>query len=117
VLALLKDRAHTLEELAESVMIFYREPSPQPGELSKALTEPVARAVADLRDGLHAVGEWHVDTINPVVQQVLKKHSMKMPALAMPVRLLVFGVTQTPALSPVLAVAGRERVLERLGRA
>jgi glutamyl-tRNA synthetase len=50
------------------------------------------------------------------VQGVLKRHKLKMPALAMPVRVIVFGLAQTPALSPVLALAGRERVLSRIER-
>jgi len=32
----------------------------------------------------------------------------------MPLRMIVFGRTQTPNLGPVLALAGRKRVLERL---
>ena len=37
-----------------------------------------------------------------------------MPALAMPVRLLVTGRTQTPSLDAVLELIGRDRVLVRL---
>jgi glutamyl-tRNA synthetase len=37
-----------------------------------------------------------------------------MPLLAMPVRLLVLGTTQTPSLDAVLALCEKEKVLHRL---
>jgi glutamyl-tRNA synthetase len=37
-----------------------------------------------------------------------------MPALAMPVRVLVMGTPQTPSLDAVLATFSREKVIERL---
>jgi len=42
---------------------------------------------------------------------------MKMPQLAMPVRVLVLGTAQTPSLDAVLELLEREKVLARLGRA
>jgi glutamyl-tRNA synthetase len=114
VVALLKDRAETLEDLADAAMIFYREPKPDRSQLDKQLTEPAKKAISDLRHQLESLREWADESINEAVQAVLKQHSLKMPALAMPVRLLVFGVTQTPSLSAALAVAGRGAVLERL---
>jgi glutamyl/glutaminyl-tRNA synthetase len=39
-----------------------------------------------------------------------------MPKLAMPLRAVVYGTTQTPALYPTLAATGKTRVLERLQR-
>ena len=114
VVALLKDRAETVEALAEAAMLFYRDVQPDPVQLEKQLTEPVRAAVRDLSQGLADLAEWSEATINGAVQATLKTHSLKMPAVAIPVRLLVFGVTQTPSLTAALAVAGRSRVLERL---
>ena len=50
------------------------------------------------------------------MKQVLAEHQMKMPQLAMPLRLLVTGQLQTPSVDAVLALFGREVVLERIGR-
>ena len=47
----------------------------------------------------------------------LAAHGLKMPALAMPVRVLVMGTAQTPSLDAVLELVPREIVLERLARA
>ena len=45
---------------------------------------------------------------------MLRRHGLKMPQLAMPVRVLVCGRAQTPSLDAVLALFTRETVLERL---
>ncbi len=37
-----------------------------------------------------------------------------MPALAMPVRFLMFATTQTPAIDAVLAIMGKDEVIRRL---
>jgi glutamyl-tRNA synthetase len=90
---------------------------PDEAQLEKAMTPQVAAALADLRNALTADTDWSAERINSSLQQVLKQHGVKMPALAVPVRLVVFGVPQSPALSEALAVAGRDRVLGRLTRA
>jgi len=46
---------------------------------------------------------------------VLAAQGLKMPQLAMPVRVLVMGRAQTPSLDAVLALCSREQVLQRLG--
>jgi glutamyl-tRNA synthetase len=114
VVALLKDRSETLEDLADSAMIFYREPKPDPAQLEKHLTEPARAALVDLAQELGSLREWVPEAINGAVQSVLKKRSIKMPVLAMPARLVVFGATQTPSFAEALTVAGRETVLRRL---
>ncbi len=114
VVALLKNRAETLEDLADAAMIFFLDPKSAAAELEKHLTPPVRAALADLRRALESLSDWSAKAINAAVQETLKQHGLKMPALAMPARLLVFGVTQTPSLAEALSVAGRERVLRSL---
>jgi len=114
VIALLKDRAETLNTLAESAMMFYRELHADAALLAQHLNESVRPALRDLETAFGALGDWSHDPINAAVQEVMKRHKLKMPALAMPVRVAVFGLAQTPALAHVLALAGRRRVLARL---
>jgi glutamyl-tRNA synthetase len=112
--ALLKDRAETLNDLADAAMLFYGDVHPRPELLSQHFEEAMRPALLDLMQRLEALADWSVGALNGAVQDVLKRHKIKMPELAVPVRVMVFGVTQTPALSPVLALAGRNRVLGRL---
>ncbi|MFN0303886.1 MAG: glutamate--tRNA ligase [Burkholderiales bacterium] len=114
--ALFADRAQTIEALAEAVLMFYREPDPAPDLIQKHIDDAIRPALADVARGLAAISDWRADAIPPVIEAVLKQYSLKMPKLAIPLRVAVFGVVQTPALNVVLAFAGREQVLKRLAR-
>jgi glutamyl-tRNA synthetase len=48
---------------------------------------------------------------------VLTQAGIKMPHLAMPVRVLLCGQAQTPSLDAVISLFTRERVLHRLQKA
>ena len=56
---------------------------------------------------------WDKGSIAAAIKEVLAAHGLKMPALAMPVRVLVMGTPQTPSLDAVLALMTRETVLAR----
>jgi glutamyl-tRNA synthetase len=116
VIALLKDRAHTVREIAENAALFYREPQPDSAALAAMLSEVVSAGLADLRAALQALPEWRREAISAAFKATLAQHQLKMPQLAMPVRLLVAGQTQTPAIDAVLELFGREVVLARLAR-
>jgi glutamyl-tRNA synthetase len=112
--ALMKDRAETLEDLADAMMIFYIEHRATPEQLGASVTDEVRPALAQLADKLASIGDWNEASVMVAVNAVLKEHRLKLPKVAMPLRLIVFGRAQTPNLGPTLAVAGKERVLERL---
>ena len=116
VVALLKDRAETLNLLAESAMMFYRELHAEDQLVKQHLTEAVLPALRDLQQAFSVLGDWSADPINAAVQEGMKRHKLKMPAIAIPLRVAVFGLAQTPSLAHVLALAGRKRVLDRLGQ-
>jgi glutamyl-tRNA synthetase len=116
VVALLKDRALTLAELADGAMLFYGDVHPTEELLAQHLTAETKPALSQLATVFAGLPEWREDAIAAAFDGVLKQHKLKMPKLAMPVRALVFGQTQTPSLYPVLALAGRERVVGRLRR-
>ena len=59
-------------------------------------------------------GDWSKEAISAGFKQVLKTHGIKMPQLAMPVRVLAVGTAHTPSVDAVLALLGREKIIERL---
>jgi glutamyl-tRNA synthetase len=117
VALLLRDRAQTLNELAESAMLFYREHASSAEALAGSVTPEVRPALAALRDALERIADWTPAAIGESIKATLAAHKLKMPQLAMPLRVIVFGQAQTPSINEVLALAGRERVLRRLGAA
>ena len=116
VCALLKDRCDTTVALATWAARFYSDVTPDAKELALHVTDTAKPVVATLASKLrHCV--WDRAGIAAVIKEVLAESGMKMPQLAMPVRVLVLGTAQTPSLDAVLELLEREKVLARLGRA
>jgi glutamyl-tRNA synthetase len=113
--ALLKDRATSVGQLAESAQIFYTYPQPAADALAQALTEKTRPALKLLAEKL-AGATWERKALGAAISETVKASGLKMPELAMPARLLVTGRTQTPSLDAVLELLGRETVLDRLTR-
>jgi glutamyl-tRNA synthetase len=113
VCALVKERASTIEELADAATLFYRTLHPTPELLVQHVTPEVLPALADLAARLEAV-TWERSAISSVFKETLATHGLKMPKLAMPVRVLVTGEPQTPAIDATLELLGRDRVISRL---
>jgi glutamyl-tRNA synthetase len=109
VVALLKDRSQTLLELADGAMLFYS------FEFKKVETEPAEtkEALRSLKAMLGSVS-WQRADINNAIKETVKSSGLKMPQLAMPLRQIVTGRTQTPSIDAVLELLGRDTVLERL---
>ncbi|SIO60130.1 glutamate--tRNA ligase [Paraburkholderia phenazinium] len=113
VVGLLKDRASTVKEIAENAAMFYRTPAPEADALAQHVTDAVRPAIADLASALKSA-EWTRESISAALKATLGAHKLKMPQLAMPVRLLVAGTTHTPSIDAVLMLFGRDVVVSRL---
>ena len=113
VIALLKDRANTVNEIAAAALMFYRQPAPDAALVAQHITEAIKPALADFAQRVATV-EWSKEAIAPMIKEVLTAHGIKMPQLAMPLRLIVAGQLQTPAIDAVLQLFGREAVQVRL---
>jgi glutamyl-tRNA synthetase len=114
ICGLFKDRCDTLLVLADWAAVFYSDVQPKAEEKAQHVTDAVKPALATLAEKLAALPIWDKPAIAAVIKEVLAVHAMKMPQLAMPVRVLVAGTAQTPSLDAVLELASRETVLARL---
>lgn len=112
VCELLKDRANTLNELAESATMFYREPPLASAELKEKLSPEVTAALKAFLSELP--DSWQPEALSAAVKSVLAKAGLKMPQFAMPLRLMLMGRTDTPSIDKVMAVLGREVVVRRI---
>ena len=113
VIGLLKDRANTVNELADAAMLFYREPKPDPALVTQHLTDAARLALRQFATAATDI-DWTREAISTLMKQVLADCQLKMPQLAMPLRLLVTGQLQTPSVDAVLFLFGRDKVLSRL---
>lgn len=112
---LLKDRCDTTVALAEWVARFYADVTPTETDCVQHVTEAVKPALKLLSERLQ-VCDWNKTAIAAVIKEVLAACGLKMPMLAMPVRVLVMGSTQTPSVDAMLALCDREKVVKRLSR-
>ena len=113
VCALVKERAATIEELGDAATLFYRTLHPTPELLAQHVTPEVLPALADLVGRFEGI-EWARAAIAAALKETLAAHGLKMPKLAMPVRVLVTGEPQTPAIDATLELIGKEKVVARL---
>ena len=111
--ALFKDRCSTLLELAGWLKLLVTGGQASPADVSTHVTEAVRPALAKLSQAL-AGCEWNKPTIAAVIKQVLLDTGLKMPQLAMPVRVLLMGTPQTPSLDAVVELMAREKVIDKL---
>jgi glutamyl-tRNA synthetase len=114
ICGLFKDRCDTLLVLAGWATAFYNDVTPQPEDVAKHITPSVLPALDALAAKLGALAEWSTANVSAAFKEVLTEQSLKMPQLAMPVRVLVMGTSQTPSVDAVLFLCGKEKVLARL---
>ena len=71
---------------------------------------------ADVNGPQHKVetAAWDKAGIAAVMKETLTAHAIKMPQLAIPLRIVVTGRAQTPAIDALLALFDRQVVLDRL---
>lgn len=114
VVKLLKDRAETLEQLADGAMLFCGDfVSPSPELVEQHLNETARHALQDF--AIQAADAlWTKESISALIKTILASHTLKMPQLAIPLRVAVAGTTQTPAIDSVLEILGKDTVLARL---
>ncbi len=114
ICGLFKDRCDTLLVLADWASAFYNDVTPQADDVAKHITPAVLPALDALALKLGALTEWSTANVSAAFKEVLTQQGLKMPQLAMPVRVLVMGTPQTPTVDAVLFLCGKEKVLARL---
>ncbi len=113
ICALFKDRCDTTVALADWAAVFYADVQASEADLAQHVTDAVKPALTLLTDKL-ATCTWDKAGIAAAIKEVLTACGLKMPQLAMPVRVLVAGNAHTPSLDALLALFDREKVIARL---
>jgi glutamyl-tRNA synthetase len=116
--ALFVDRCSTTLELADWCAMLYQAPTPSDEDVALITPDAIA-AMRGLRSRLEAIPEagWTKEALATAIKATLAESGLKMPALAVPVRVAVCGRSQTPSVDAVLAVVGRQACLDRLALA
>ncbi|MFO0206619.1 MAG: glutamate--tRNA ligase, partial [Betaproteobacteria bacterium] len=113
VVALLKQRARTLNELADEAMLFYGPHGVSEALAAEHLRGAGAAAVRAFAARVDAVA-WDKAALNALLKEIVGELGVKMPQVAVPIRVAVTGRAQTPSLDAVLHLFGRAAVQARL---
>ena len=113
ICGLFKDRCDTTVALAGWAAAFYADVTPSAEERAQHVTPAIQPALATLAERL-AASAWDKASISAAIKETITAHGIKMPQLAMPVRVLVMGAAQTPSLDAVLELQNQQTVLTRL---
>ena len=116
IIALYKERSGDLNALADAAAVFYGDVTPDPALLAQHLAPEALPALADFAAGVADV-TWDAQSISALIKTCIAKHGIKMPKLAMPLRVLLTGQAQTPSVDALIALFPRELVQKRLAAA
>ena len=113
IVTLYKERVTNLNELADAAAVFYADLTPNAELLAQHLSAEAKPALDEFIAGLGDV-DWEPAAINALIKRCIGAHGIKMPKLAMPLRVLLTGQTQTPSVDALVALFPRELALKRL---
>jgi glutamyl-tRNA synthetase len=113
LIGLVKERVNTIEELADGLHIYYRQTLAAAEDLKAKLPQTALPAFEKLKTDFASVA-WEAPALSQLLKDTAQAFGLKMGQIGMPLRLILFGTAQTPAIDQVLALLGREETLRRL---
>ncbi len=119
VIVALRERVHTLAEMAERARIWYA-PIREWDEKAVrkhlgAATAPTVLAAA--RAALKDLPVWERTAIHEVVRQVAEQQQLGMGKVAQPVRVAMTGTQVSPSIEDTIDLCGRARAIARIDAA
>jgi glutamyl-tRNA synthetase len=118
VIVALRDRVHTLKEMAERARIWYAPIAEWDDKaVAKHLRNESAVAVLNEARVLLAEVEWKPEPIHQAIEQIAAKLELGMGKIAQPLRVAMTGTQVSPSIDHTIYLAGRAVALERIADA
>jgi glutamyl-tRNA synthetase len=118
VIVALRDRVHTLKEMAERARIWYAPITEWDDKaVAKHLRNESAVAVLDEARALLAEVEWTPESIHRAIEQIAAKLGLGMGKIAQPLRVALTGTQVSPSIDHTIYLAGRSVALQRIADA
>jgi glutamyl-tRNA synthetase len=112
-IALYRERVSTLNELAQSIAYFYARPEIDQAALEKHLSLEIVPVIRTLAGHLKTI-EWSATAIHAAIEHAVASNGLKFPKIAMPLRVLLTGIAQSPSIDAVMSLLGRDEVITRI---
>ena len=113
VLELYRERANNLNQLAADIAYFYEVPVASLTNVDKHITDDIKPVMQVLHATLSKI-EWTSEHIHEAINAAVKDNALKFPKVAMPLRVMLAGIAQSPSIDQVMAILGKEEVLTRM---
>ena len=113
VLALYRERANNLNQLAADIAYFWTLPTADMVDVEKHITSDILPAIKTLSENLSNV-DWSVEAIHAAINAVVMQNALKFPKVAMPLRVMLTGIAQSPSIDQVMVLLGKKETLNRI---
>jgi glutamyl-tRNA synthetase len=113
IISLVKVRVDNLNSLYNECRYFYKKFDISVTDKEKFLTVEALEILDKFKLRLQSIN-WDIDSIKYVIKSICNDFNIKMPALGMPLRVILCGTTNTPSVDQVLLLMGKEEVLKRI---
>ncbi len=118
VIMALRERVHTLKEMAERARIWYGPILEWDDKaVAKHLKNASAQAVLEASKSLLAECEWKPAPIHDVIETVATQAQLGMGKVAQPLRVAMTGTQVSPSIEDTIYLAGRGEALRRIDAA
>jgi glutamyl-tRNA synthetase len=114
----LKQRATTLNDLAESALFYFSDGTPPLDDKARAILDDEAVALLGrVVPALEAVAAWENEPLEAAVRGFAETEGLKLGKVAQPLRAALTGRAVSPGVFDVMRVLGRSECLKRVGGA
>ena len=118
VIALVKDRSKTLNDLIEISDVFFKETISYDQDMSqKILDDSAIQVVKDLHEALNIEDNWRKDVLESIFDNLMTQHELGLGKLIKPVRFALTGLGYGPGIFDMMFLLGKDRCLNRLSEA
>lgn len=113
VLNLYRERANNLNQLAADIAYFYVLSQANAADVEKHITPEIKPILKALTERLAKI-EWTAEAIHHVINEIVTENQLKFPKVAMPLRVMLTGIAQSPSIDQVMALLGQKETLTRI---
>jgi glutamyl-tRNA synthetase len=113
VLGLYRERANNLNQLAKDIAYFYSRPTANATDVEKHITPEIMPVLQTLSQNL-VNSDWTAEAIHAHINAAVMQYELKFPKVAMPLRVMLTGIAQSPSIDQVMALLGKKETLARI---
>lgn len=108
-----RERSNHLTNLAKDIAYIFEVQKPNQQDFEKHINAEALELIKSFQASLNKI-DWTKEAIHNVMNEVVNLHAIKFPKLAMPLRVILTGIAQSPSIDAVMAILGRDETMKRL---